>query len=113
MRNTLKTISTIIFLLLTFTTYAEESFSGVGLEIVAKDNNIIISSIIPNSPAERAGITPSLVIMKVDDKSTKGMKAEEVAHMIRGPIGSKVKLELFDLTKNKAITFEIIRDTIK
>ena len=113
MMNTLKTIATIILLLLTVTTYAEDSFSGVGLEIMSKDNNTIIRSIIPNSPAEKAGITPGLVIMKVDDKSTKGMKAEEVGHMIRGPIGSKIKLELFDLTKNKAITFEITRDTIK
>ena len=41
------------------------------------------------------------------------MKTEEVGHMIRGPVGSKVKLELFDPSKNKAITFEITRDTIK
>ena len=111
--NTLKTISTIVFLLLTFTTYAEDSFSGVGLEIMANDNNTVIRSIIPNSPAEKAGITPGLVIMKVDDKTTKGMQAEEVGNMIRGPIGSKVKLELFDINKNKIITFEITRDTIK
>ncbi len=116
MENILRAITVFIVLLLTFltfTTYANESYSGVGLEIRPKDQKIIIDTIIPNSPADKAGITPGLLITKVDDKSTEGMQVEDCAQMIRGPVGSKVKLELLDPVNNETITFEIKRDIIK
>ena len=113
MRNIMRTIAALIVLLLSFTTYAEESISGVGLAIFVKNQKITISNIILHSPADKAGIAPSLIITKIDDRTTEGMQLEDCVHLIRGPVGSKVKLELLDPTKNETITFEIIRDTIK
>lgn len=113
MRNRIKIIVTFIVLLLPFTAYAEDSFSGVGLEIMTMDNQTIIKSVIPNSPADKEGITPGLVILKVDNKSTSGMEVQEVAFMIRGPVGDKVRLELFDPEKNNTTTLEIIRAIIE
>jgi len=112
MRKFLRSIAALIVLLLSFTTYAEDSISGVGLLIGPRKQKIVIYEVIPNSPANKAGITPGLIIMKVDDKSTEGMQWEDCVHLIRGPVGSKVKLELFDPGRNKSISFEITRDTI-
>ena len=113
MRHISRTMAVLIVLLLSFTTYAGDSISGVGLIIMSKNQKIVIHKIIPNSPADKAGITPGLAIIKVDDKSTEGMQLDDCIHLIRGPVGSKVKLELLDSGTNESISFEITRDTIK
>jgi carboxyl-terminal processing protease len=113
MKNVLKTIATIIVLVFTFTTFAQDSYIGVGLVIFTRENKIIVSDTIPNSPAAKAEIPRGSVIMKIDGKTTAGMQVEECSQMIRGPIGSKVKLEIFDPVNNMTHTIELIRDTIK
>ena len=112
MRNTLITIAVLIGLLLTFTSCTQEGLSGVGLQIIDEGQKITIISVVPDSPAARAGIVPGLVILKVDDKTTDGKDQEECAQMIRGPVGSKVRLELFDPTNSKTTTFELTKEII-
>ena len=90
-----------------------DSFTGIGLVIIAKDQKIVTDKVFPNTPASRVGVTPGVVIMKIGDKSTEGMQVEDCVNMIRGPVGSKVKLELFFPVNNMTITFEIPRGIIK
>ena len=89
------------------------AFSGIGIEIGLRKNILTIIAPIKDTPAARAGLLAGDKILKVDDKSTEGMKLDEAVSLIRGPKGSKVMLTIthdgLDKTKEVIIT----RDTIK
>ncbi len=88
------------------------SFAGVGLVLGIKDEKITIMDVLPNTPASKAGLVPGLVIQKIDGTNTKGMQLEDCVGMIRGPVDTRVKIELVD-TANKTNTVELTREKIQ
>ena len=70
--------------------------TGVGIQIVKdKDSdNLLIISPIEGTPAYEAGIKAQDKILSIDDNPTKGMNIEDAVKLIRGKIGTKVKLEI-------------------
>ncbi len=87
------------------------SFTGIGIEITIKDDILTVVAPIEDTPAWKAGLKPGDRILKIDDKSTKGMKITEAVKLLRGPKGSSVKLTILRNDKDlKEIT--IIRDVI-
>ena len=75
------------------------------------EGKITVISPIRESPAEKAGLQPNDIITKVDDKNVQGTKLEEVAALIKGPKGTKVKIVI--LRNGKEMNFEIVREKIK
>ena len=67
-------------------------YSGIGIYIGIKDNQLQVISPIPGTPAAKAGLRAKDKVLKIDDKSTKDMGLEEAVSLIRGEQGSKVKL---------------------
>lgn len=88
-------------------------FGGVGMEIGIKGGVITVISPIKGTPAYRAGLKAGDKILKIDEKTTVDMTAEEAARLIRGEKGTEVKLII--LPKDEETTKEItlIRDTIQ
>ena len=68
------------------------SFSGIGIEIGLRDNVLTVIAPIKNTPAAGAGLLAGDKILKINDKSTEGMKIDEAVSLIRGPQGTTVKL---------------------
>jgi len=102
-------------LLLACSTFAQESsnsFVGVGLMLMAHGQVIEVMGIVPNSPASRAGLTPDLVIEKIDGTPTDGMKLKECVDKVRGAAGTTVTLELVDPKHDKTTTVELTREKI-
>ncbi len=87
------------------------SFTGIGIEITIKDDILTVVAPIEDTPAWKAGLKPGDRILKIDDKSTKGMKITEAVKLLRGPKGTSVKLTIL---RNEKDVFEvtIIRDVI-
>jgi carboxyl-terminal processing protease len=77
-----------------FDSELEGSISGIGAEVGAKDDRIEIVAPIENSPAQKAGLKPQDIILKIDDADTKGMDLGTAVSKIRGDEGSKVKLKI-------------------
>jgi carboxyl-terminal processing protease len=69
-------------------------FQGVGAELRMKDGRVVIVAPMDNSPAQKAGIRPGDVILRVDGKNTAGLPLEEVVKSILGPAGTRVTLTL-------------------
>ena len=71
--------------------------TGVGIQIVKdkESDDLIIISPIEGTPAYEAGIKARDKILSIDNVSTNGMKIEDAVKLIRGPRGTKVKLEIF------------------
>lgn len=87
------------------------SFTGIGIEITIKDDILTVVAPIEDTPAWKAGIKPGDRILKIDEKSTKGMKITEAVKLLRGPKGTKVKLTI--LRNDKDITeITLVRDVI-
>lgn len=54
----------------------------------------VIASILPNSPAQKAGVEGGDVILTIGGTEARGLKADAASALIRGPQGSAVELGL-------------------
>ncbi|MBV8530248.1 MAG: PDZ domain-containing protein, partial [Candidatus Eremiobacteraeota bacterium] len=70
------------------------NFSGVGIAIQVDDTTKLlrVSDVIPNGPADKAGIKPGDIISAVDGKTTHGLTTEDDSKMLRGPEGTIVQI---------------------
>ncbi|MBX6378024.1 MAG: PDZ domain-containing protein, partial [Clostridia bacterium] len=72
----------------------EGHVAGVGVVIERQEEGITVVSVLPNTPAERAGLQPGDRLEAVDGRELSGLTAEEAARLIRGPVGSRVVLQV-------------------
>jgi carboxyl-terminal processing protease len=88
-------------------------FEGVGMEIGIKKGKLQVIAPLEGTPAQRAGIKPGDLILKIDDKDTTDMSVEEAVMLIRGKKGTKVKLTIFREDWKEPKEIELVRDTIQ
>jgi carboxyl-terminal processing protease len=92
----------------------EAEFGGIGLQ-VTKPNleaEITITSLIPETPAFRAGLLAGDTITQIDDTPTKGLALPAAIEMMKGKVGSVVRLSVRRLSgelEQKNLTRELIR----
>ena len=90
----------------------EGNYVGVGLQVAAKDEDIVVIAVFADSPAEKAGIKPGDKIKKVADTDVSGKDLEKaVALMKNGKVKEKVDITL-DREGKGLYTTEVYRDTI-
>lgn len=71
----------------------EGRYSGVGLWVRADAaGGLVVSSVQPGSPAERAGIQPDDVLVSVAGQAVLGRSVGEAVELLRGPDGSSVDI---------------------
>jgi carboxyl-terminal processing protease len=72
------------------------AFDGVGIEFNITSDTIVVVSLIPGGPSELSGIKPGDRIISVNDSlvAGKNITSEEVIRLLRGPRGTKVKVEV-------------------
>ena len=95
-------------------------FEGIGAYVEWKEGQFLIVSPIEGSPAERAGIQPGDIIVKVDDMELASLLADLEAaaatqkgvSLIRGPKGTQVKLTIRRPSTDELIDLVITRDTL-
>lgn len=78
-----------------FNAQTEGNYSGVGLQVQAKEKKILIVDIFEDSPAKKAGILPKDEIEKVDGKAVSGKELDKAVAMMKGPEGTNVTLTLY------------------
>ena len=87
-------------------------FTGVGIELVLKNNLPTVVAPIADAPAEKAGVKANDVIMEVDGVKTSTLSFNDVVTKIRGAVGTKVTLTIARPGVSDPITISIIRSTI-
>ncbi|MBV8244599.1 MAG: S41 family peptidase [Candidatus Eremiobacteraeota bacterium] len=72
------------------------TFSGTGIVIQSDDGTkmITVSNVVPDGPADKAGIQQDDVIWTIDGKSTKGLRIDQASQLLRGKQGTPVTLEI-------------------
>lgn len=88
------------------------SFEGIGAQLGAKDDKIVVVSPLKGHPAEAAGLKPGDWIVKVDGVETYGWTVPEAVSKIRGKKGTEVKLTIAREGEDKPREFSVRRDTI-
>ncbi|MGH7142652.1 MAG: S41 family peptidase [Planctomycetota bacterium] len=81
-------------------------YYGIGAYVGMRDGLFTIISPIYGSPADKAGLKSMDRIIKVDDVDIRNMSIEAIIKRLKGPAGTKVKLEFWraGLTKPRALT---------
>jgi carboxyl-terminal processing protease len=72
------------------------SFAGTGIVIQtdAADKDILVSNVVPEGPADRAGVREGDEITQIDGIPTKGMSLQTASSHLRGKAGTTVKLSI-------------------
>ncbi|MDR2772970.1 MAG: S41 family peptidase [Elusimicrobiota bacterium] len=91
----------------------EGSFSGIGIQIAAKNGYVTVVSPIPDSPAYNAGILPGDKIYKINSKSAVNMTVEEAVSLMKGKFGTRVTVTMLRDGAPEPIDFVLRRDKIK
>jgi len=87
-------------------------FGGLGIEVGMEDGFVKVISPIDGTPAERAGIKAGDIIIRLDDKSVKGMMLNDAVKLMRGKPGSEIVLTVIREGEEKPISITITRDII-
>jgi carboxyl-terminal processing protease len=84
------------------------SFHGAGIEFGVFDDTVHVINVLPNGPADKAGIHTGDLIISANDSIVSGKKRthENIRTFFRGPKGTAVKVQLLRSGQLKTVTIE-------
>lgn len=91
----------------------EGKYGGIGVVIDQVGSYVTVISVLPGTPAERAGLRPGDRIVRVDGESVVGWTLDAVARRIRGDPGTAVRLEIERGADSSPVAVEVVREEIK
>lgn len=96
-----------------FNTSLEGEFSGIGASITEGDSGYVeVVAPIKDTPADKAGLQPGDMIIKIDGIDAAGFTTEKAVSLIRGEKGTAVTLTIKRPGLSDSLEFTIVRDTI-
>ena len=87
-------------------------FGGLGITVGMRDGALTVISPIDDTPAFKAGIKSSDIILKIDDKATLNMSLDEAVSLMRGKPKTDILLTIVRKGENKPLEIKITRDII-
>lgn len=88
-------------------------FGGLGIEVGMEDGFIKVISPIEDTPAQKAGIKPGDLIIKLDDVPVKGMTITDAVKRMRGEPNTPIVLTVVRKGVNKPFAVKLVRAIIK
>jgi len=88
-------------------------FGGLGIEVSMEAGVVKVISPIDNSPADKEGVKAGDYIVKIDDEQVQGKSLTEAVELMRGPVGSDLKITIRRRGVKKSLIFNITREIIK
>ncbi|MGH2749749.1 MAG: S41 family peptidase [Actinomycetota bacterium] len=86
-------------------------FSGIGVWLKDREGRLEIVSVIPQTPAQAAGLQEGDVIEVIDGESVGSLSSDEAVNRIKGKEGTEVSLSI--ARAGKQLSFDITRQTIE
>ena len=94
-------------------TETQGEFGGIGIVISVKDRMLTVISPIDDTPAARAGMMAGDYIIKIDGKDVIDTPLHDAVNLLRGPVGTKVKVTVRREGSRENKEFELERQIIK
>jgi len=90
------------------------NFGGIGVQFIMHRDTVAVVKVVPNGPSQLAGIIDGDRIVKVNDTIIAGKKMSntKIMSMMRGKIGTKIKITIARKGKKKLINKTIDRGAI-
>ncbi|WP_238404251.1 S41 family peptidase [Paenibacillus paridis] len=95
-----------------FSESIEGSFTGIGAEVTLENGRIVVVSPIKGSPAERSGLLAKDILLTVNGAKLDGLNLQDAVAKIRGPKGTKAKIQVQRAGFSDPIQLVLIRDDI-
>ena len=87
-------------------------FVGIGVELTLHDGLLKVISPLDGSPAQKAGLKPNDLIIKVGSTLVRDMSLSEAIKRIKGTVGTTVDLTVMRPGSEKPLDFKVTRDTV-
>jgi carboxyl-terminal processing protease len=88
-------------------------FGGLGIEVGMESGVVKVISPIDNTPASRAGLKAGDYIVKIDGIQVQGKSLMDAVDLMRGLVGSSIKMTVRRRGVKKALIFNITREIIQ
>ncbi len=88
-------------------------FGGLGIEIGMESGVVKVIAPIDDTPAEKAGIKAGDYIIKINNTQVQGKSLMEAVKLMRGPVGTSIKLTIIRKDVKKPLEFKITRKIIE
>jgi carboxyl-terminal processing protease len=89
-----------------------DGFGGLGFQYVVQNGMVRITLVLPETPAEAAGIKDNDQLTHIDGEATADMSLAKLAEVLRGRIGSTARLSLTRPGKATPIDMTLVRALI-
>ncbi|MFV0379495.1 MAG: S41 family peptidase [Anaerorhabdus sp.] len=94
-----------------FTQSINQDFVGIGVQYLDLETGFIIEKVYRDSPASKAGLKAGDIFYTVEGKSVDNLTAEDITELVKGEIGTVVKIEVKRLGKIES--FDVVRGKIQ
>lgn len=88
-------------------------FGGLGITVGMKDGALTVITPIEGTPADKAGVKPNDVILRIDGNTTIGITVDEAVSKMRGKPKTPITITIVRKGEPKPFDINIIRDIIK
>ncbi len=88
-------------------------FGGLGITVGMRDGALTVISPIDDTPAFKAGVKASDIILKIDSKSTINMTLDEAVSLMRGNPQTDISITVVRKGETKPLEIKMKRDIIK
>ncbi|MBU1557705.1 S41 family peptidase, partial [Patescibacteria group bacterium] len=89
------------------------NFGGVGMEISVRNGILTVIAPLKNTPADKAGIKAGDQIVKIDDEISTDFSSDKAIKLIRGEVGTPVKLSVAREGESDLLEITVIRGNIE
>jgi carboxyl-terminal processing protease len=94
-------------------THVSAEYGGIGALVHQRGENIEISEVYENFPAQKADMRPGDIILSVNGVQVKNKKVDDVTDVLKGAKGSKVTITLKRAGEANPVEKTVYRDEIK
>jgi carboxyl-terminal processing protease len=85
--------------------------TGVGVHLQKDDQDLVVSKVLEESPAKRAGLSVGDVILMIDGRAGRNLSVDNAAQLIRGETGSNLTLTVRHRNGSEE-TLNIVREVV-
>ena len=88
-------------------------FGGIGVTLSTRNSLLEIVGVTEDGPADKAGIKPGDVIVKIDGKDLNKLKLSDCIGMLRGDIGTTVEISVRRAGVKDELSMHVVRGTVE
>lgn len=91
----------------------KDNYQGIGAEVQSKDGHILIVAPLDGSPAQRAGLKPGDIVLRVNGQDVGSRPLDQVVKEISGPAGTSVTLTILTPVSGSTRQVTLTRATVR